>query len=806
MTPTFWLDGIDITSDVETCDIALGFDDPWQHMASIGTCMLVVKNPDRVYSPSNTNSPIYTSLLPNKVVTVTEVPADPSASSVTLFRGYVQSIRPDADQYGNLRCTIDCEDTLGLLQNHLISLPLQEDKTPSHLLRLITSSVFRGALATGTIGFSDLVADDDTVTIGDVTYTFKTVPAMAYEVKKGSSGAEAAAALTAAIHVAGEEFAEAGTYGDGTLRNPYVSAEYVPAEGEGGGTVTLDVWPGGVALLGPAGNVSGWAYRHAQKFTPVTGVLDSFSIEVTATEFDLTDTTWEIREDNANRPTGALLATGTFAPPVASGTKTVSGIGGPILYAESSYWLVLRKASAAEYFDYLSWDIKFDDTGVDDPNNAYKIGSSAWAMDGTGRATLSVTTAGVSGATMTLTALARGAWGNDIALAKAGANITVSGATLEGGADEPAGLIDFDTGRQVLEIAADMWRDDDTNALTAIQDVAESEWGYFWCARDGTLTFRDSLYTFELANKDADLPLDDDHNFQDTALSALDIANRVTVSYRPRGTLVAGVLARANSVISVDGRMGAGLGSSNFERWNPAQDKLQSSGSKTITLPFIEVGGRPIGGRSLTLPLEPGVDFTIFDFEDGSGWDYTYDGLVKFSQAIVGSGVEVHLTNTALGTLYIFGLQQRGTGVIDYEPINFTMDDPDSQEDYGRRPKDLTLPLQLAGGGALAEQIARLVLARYARPMARVNQVGFTGIEAVGGTSVYDIDIGDVVEVSETQTALSETRHWVIGINYNLVGQDIASIMFTLAPLGEFTYLTLDDPVLGLLNQNRLAL
>ncbi|GIV82592.1 MAG: hypothetical protein KatS3mg051_1946 [Anaerolineae bacterium] len=76
----------------------------------------------------------------------------------------------------------------------------------------------------------------------------------------------------------------------------------------------------------------------------------------------------------------------------------------------------------------------------------------------------------------------------------------------------------------------------------------------------------------------------------------------------------------------------------------------------------------------------------------------------------------------------------------------------------------------------------------------------------MAGGDLFALEIGDVVEITETQTALTDEKYWIIGISYELEGEAVQNVTFTLAPLGDKTYLTLDDPVYGLLDQNYLAL
>ena len=109
-----------------------------------------------------------------------------------------------------------------------------------------------------------------------------------------------------------------------------------------------------------------------------------------------------------------------------------------------------------------------------------------------------ITTGEVTEAHVYLTAVARGAWGNSIGLATDAGDIALSAATLEGGADGPAGLFDYEASTVTLDEIGATWEQDRTSGLRAIQDVVDSEGtALFWAAGDGTLTFknRDWLFT-----------------------------------------------------------------------------------------------------------------------------------------------------------------------------------------------------------------------------------------------------------------------------------------------------------------------
>lgn len=78
------------------------------------------------------------------------------------------------------------------------------------------------AAAAGSFAFTSNVAEDDTVTVGDVVYTFKDDPTgVANAVDVGSDLDDSIGNLVAAINLSGTDDDE---YGVGTVVNPYVSA------------------------------------------------------------------------------------------------------------------------------------------------------------------------------------------------------------------------------------------------------------------------------------------------------------------------------------------------------------------------------------------------------------------------------------------------------------------------------------------------------------------------------------------------------------------------------------------------------
>lgn len=403
------------------------------------------------------------------------------------------------------------------------------------------------------------------------------------------------------------------------------------------------------------------------------------------------------------------------------------------------------------------------------------------------------------GVGLTIEAKARGTWGNAITLAKASANLSVSGATLSGGTDG-AHTLDFETGRQTFGVAADQWAPDNTNGLTAVEDVVSSEWGLFWQARDGTFIFRDRDYVFKRTAAAAALTVTSQSRAE-VGADVEEIFNRVVVSFTPRSVLSAGVVARARNTISVPGTWGE-------DRDNPADD-LPAGGTTTVVLPYIDGGtGRTIGAKLLTLPLAAGVDYTINEARDGTtGTDYTNNASVTFTVAATGSGVEVSFKNTALGTLYVFDLQVRGVGVLAYDATQIAVDDSTSQDSYGRRT--LAIDLALTSDESFGQTLARYLLGRYKSLSQRITRARFEGFTEVGGTNIFSLEIGDMMAITDTQVAITTQKYLIVGIQYGMGNGKPASteVEFVLRRLDDQTYWILQNSIHGKLgNTTRLGI
>jgi hypothetical protein len=442
-------------------------------------------------------------------------------------------------------------------------------------------------------------------------------------------------------------------------------------------------------------------------------------------------------------------------------------------------WLILESTGAEDAANYVSWGAGAGGAGFLG-RQSYSTGT--WAV-----ATPNALDFWIPG-TVELDAHARGAWGNALALADTGAAISVSGAALSGGVDGPAGYIDYETGVQTFEYVGDNWTQGETDALTAVTDVVLSEFGLFWAARDGTLTFRDHHYTFELANTAAVMTVPGTGTDAPTGMQGIlskdDVINRAVISYTPRQLSAVQVVAKSGQVIGVPGR---------FQGFNPRWRRTQAitaqAGERTVILPYTDPAtGERSGATELVQPLAATTDYKVYDTAATSGFEYTTSSAIKFSLALAASGVQIHIDNGLIGKVYIHNLQIRGKTLEHQDPTQILVEDTTSQTSYGVKPYDYNIPYPSANIDDFALLLGQHFVNRYLTPQYLVSSISFMGVQTVGGASVWALELGNPIAVSESQTAISSQKFMIIGLEYQLPEEGVETVTAYLMRLDDHTY------------------
>lgn len=846
--------GDDVSAWLMELDTNLGITEPMERIAQVGTCAMVLSNLDKRFSPDYAAGPYFGKWKPGLPVRIEIVDG---MTLYPIFYGVTAAIRPTTGEYGERTATIDCVDAIARLQDHTLNLPLLEDRRADELAQIILAETWRSGRATGQVTFSGLPAVDNTITVDGITYTFKaSVSTTPNQVKIGASIEECADNLLAALNGAD---GDGSLYGEGTERPERSTAEpnrtynrAVLADrpvryyrmGEPSGTTMVDAGSNGrdgtyhgVAIAQP-GALAGDP-NTAALFDGVNDYCSMPVLDLAGRSFTLEG--W-IKPVDHSGPTNYMIfgmwkswATGEWGDLLlASNGQMIFRFGGGASYlADVGTFTFGTWQHVAVVYDHAASTLTMYRNGapvsgalVSGPPTGFTARdipiTLGWAVHSSNfyggnldemalyyaplpasRIKAHYDARAVAPGAL-ISARTHGAYGNAITLAKTGANIAVSGSTLTGGANRDPSLTMAETGRQTFALAGDRWNAD-VNALTAMQDVVESEFGLFWCRPNGVMEVRNRDYEFRQSIVSGVLTLNSEQNELEIVDHTEVLYNRITTRYTPRRTLLEGVIARANNTVTIPARSGN-------ERWtsrdlDPAQYEKPEDGLVMVRLPYVEAGsGRLIGARSLRLPLERGVDIRVGDRSDGSNsseYDYTYDPSWKASVVATGSGVEVSFSNSAIGNLYATGLQVRGEGIVAQDEQEIVADDAASIEVHGRRELSLSLPL--VNEMAFAQVLARLLLRRHKDARTQVRLIGFNGALEIGSFKLFSLTMGHVITLSDAQTGMTAKRYLVTGVKHHIRSRYHveAELGYYVRELEQTSPLILDYNPQGLLNGTR---
>lgn len=790
--------GDDVSAYWKRVNVTGGMRNENKRVADVGTCIITLNNTSKTFSPDNTVGTYYGKLIPGLPVKV-EATEDGIGTAV-IFRGYVTSWKAQSGDLGSRETLVTCEDPLARLRNADIAMPLQENTTMDVLLPKVLATALDGAIATNGLEIYDLPTDGDTVTVGGTTYTFKdsltgasnevliqdtdplfSWPALnLYKAINGSTGA--------------------GTfYGSGSERHPYVTADW---SGRRAG------YPSSVQDTDYDLARTGTGYTHLATRVIVDDCAAQVQLFPNLTPTETIALTWTasgvwLYLKKTGLPTGTLTVTvethnngpsGTAAHADATGTLAESSLTTSyawywVAFADTvtlnttqRYWVVLTTDRGASGTDYISW-------GGDSDTAAYTTGSSGAKAGGVWTIVTNVGFVFSFPERLDLKTNCKGAWGNDLDLAVSNADsIEIDATDFSGAANATIGA-SYETGQQTMPLAADLWSKGRTNALTAIEQVIDSEAGYWWWdAQDETYYAKNRDYWAlrQVAGDTLTIDSDPCEPLLDAGVDVGDIKNHVIVAYTPRdeGT-AASVIAKSSSALEVEARSGV-------IRWN-MEDGFSDARSTTV-LSYVEDGSATIiGAKSVIAPVA-GTDYNVYKNSDGTG--PTYNQYINLSLAVTGGGVEVSVYNPWPVGGYILDLQVRGTPLLNYNARDIVCEDTTSIAAYGKQAESVKVPF--ASTFRFAESLGNWTLARYKDAKTRIKALSLSNISSIDGTSVFGVQIGDMLTISEAQTCISEQRAMVLGYRYQINVNKTSTVQWFVMHKTENDYLILDHADYGL--------
>ena len=335
----------------------------------------------------------------------------------------------------------------------------------------------------------------------------------------------------------------------------------------------------------------------------------------------------------------------------------------------------------------------------------------------------------------------------------------------------------LDAGVTSYNYAGQTWNMGTTQGPTAqsmIGDVVRSEGtrAFFFQQKDGTLTFRNRNWFF-LQLPNAATATSSDAAPVDAVKGQKADADTITycaVLITPVNTLPYGVLSKQNGVVQV-----------------PALS------TKTVKHNFVDPTSQLACGQiGLTLPLVANIDYKINSNATGTGTDYTTNtAAMTINYNILAAGVDIIFQNLTTQPLYITLLQVRGYGVL---VKGSQIYDSNTGASLIR---DLRIDATFMNDPNYAASWAQYITLNYGTAQYRVATIDFGAVASIGGVSASSLQIGDMIQIIESQAG-ENSKYMIVGRQGKLLPAGIVQMAFVVEKL-ESPYWILGDATYGAL-------
>lgn len=337
---------------------------------------------------------------------------------------------------------------------------------------------------------------------------------------------------------------------------------------------------------------------------------------------------------------------------------------------------------------------------------------------------------------------------------------------------QPPYGIQTSAGSDIYPYAFDNTRDESSRVLSEFQKLALSEYGLIWVAA-GRLYFEGRRR--RAGGGSVKLALDEDENLVAMSVSSDrdDIVNRAQVTVHPR--------RRDAAATTVLFSLAASL-------------QVVRGTSVVITCQYRDPDqvAQRVGGVDMVTPAA-GTDYVFAENEDGTGDDLTAQLTVDADFG--GNAAVVTITNAGPYDGYIpaAGLQLRGRGLYDFQPVQADVRDADSAEAYGEAPLAYDMPYQSSPSNAL--DLASFLVGLNSNPRTRVLSVTVLAnwTDAIAG-ALLDMQVSDRVSITADSIEIDEEPYFVNGFRLDVSQSGVCAYTLILEPVdtSEFWLLEVD--------------
>lgn len=344
-------------------------------------------------------------------------------------------------------------------------------------------------------------------------------------------------------------------------------------------------------------------------------------------------------------------------------------------------------------------------------------------------------------------------------------------------------------------------------ALTTMQKIAISEFGYVYVKRDGTdgetLVFEgrydrkgSTLKSFDMSVCFLDYLTDESGNYiTDEAGNRILIDafydadfedgintgeyndklinyTEIVVNPRETDTLNTIVLAKLNKKVFID-----------------------AGETQIIKIPFRDPDNKAtnVSGTDFIDPPTSGTDYTFNTLEDGTGSDIVSDLSVSVDYASNYAIYTCENTGATGGYCYV---QTRGRGVYSFDTATSISQDATSVTAYGKKALILNLPYQ--DDVYIGEALGDYVIDEFKTPKPDIEYIDIAAnVSDKNMKAFMSCDIGDLVKVTE-EVGGADTNYYINGVEFRVGGANIVSYRFYLvrAYTANVNWFILDESLL----------
>jgi hypothetical protein len=177
-----------------------------------------------------------------------------------------------------------------------------------------------------------------------------------------------------------------------------------------------------------------------------------------------------------------------------------------------------------------------------------------------------------------------------------------------------------------------------------------------------------------------------------------------------------------------------------------------------------------------------GTDYTFNSQEDGLGTDLTDQLVVTVDFGGNSAEVTVENNGPADGFIPAAGLQLRGRGIYDFEPVLSDLKDQDSLDAYGESVYTYDMPYQ--SSPVNARDLAQFILALNKDLSTRVESVTFLANWSEQTVEqAFNLEISDRVAITSTTLGLDAVPFFVNGVGLNVHMSGLVTVTWNLAPV-----------------------